>query len=139
MIRARLAVLSAFMALMGGKTLAETANTQPPPEPQTKLLQTLRDIGPAVGRCWRPPSIKGVGEITVQLSFRRDGAINGLPRISYSHAVDATTRAELIGSLAAALAQCGPLPVSPSLGAAIAGRMFAIRFIIVDQKGAHDI
>jgi hypothetical protein len=141
MTGARLAAAGAFALLAGGQAFADSdpAEKSGPARPPGKVLQTLREIPAAIGRCWSPPSIDGVGEITVKLSFRRDGSILGYPRISYAHAIDEAERRELGQSLAIALAQCGPLPVSPSLGAAIAGRLFAIRFFVTDQKGAHDI
>ena len=107
--------------------------------PRPGALERLSDIAPALGKCWTPPAIEGVGEVTVTLSLRRDGSIIGAPRISYSRAVQPEAKRQLQDSLLGALAACGPLPVSPTLGAAIAGRVLAIRFIVLAQQGAHDI
>jgi hypothetical protein len=115
------------------------AGMAPPEKPEKReaqrTLQTSRDIGPAVARCWTPPAIDGVGEITVRLSFNRMGAIIGAPRIYYTRTVEPEQRRFLQASLLDALAHCGPLPFSPGLGAAIAGQVFAFRFIVTAQKG----
>jgi hypothetical protein len=115
------------------------AGMAPPEKPEKKdeprQLQTLRDVGPAIARCWLPPAVDGPGEITVTLSFNRTGAIIGVPHISYSRALDPEQKQRLKASVLYALAHCGPLPFSPSLGAAIAGQVFAIRFLITAQKG----
>jgi hypothetical protein len=132
----KLAVASLSALIASGPALAGMA---PPengaPTSRRPELQSLREIPPALAKCWTPPAIEGVGEITVRLSVNRVGAIIGAPRISYAHAVGAEQRRLLRDSLLDALARCGPLPMSPSLGAAIAGRVFAIRFIVTAEKG----
>jgi hypothetical protein len=102
-----------------------------------RTINTLREIGPALGRCWSPPADLGQGEITVLLSLKRDGSINGRPRITFVRGPDEPTRVDIARSLSSALSACGPLPVSPGLGAAIAGRVFTIRFVNKGQ-GGHD-
>src|SRR6516165_9913663 len=39
------------------------------------------EVGPSIAACWRAPH-QG-DQVTVQLSFRRDGSIFGKPRINY--------------------------------------------------------
>ena len=136
MIRAALAAACVFTPVAAAQPASGQESTAKPP---ASRIETLSDIAPALGKCWTPPAMDGVGQITVLLSFRRDGSIIGLPRITYTRAVDPEDKRALKESLLAALAACGPLPVSPSLGAAIAGRPFAIRFFVVDKKGEHDI
>ncbi|SRR5579883_776260 len=125
MRRAGLAAFGALALIAGGPASAGEA------------LQRLSDIAPALARCWTPPAIEGGGEVTVRLSFTSRGAIIGAPRVSYSRAVAPEQRRQLRDSLLSALARCGPLAVSPSLGAAIAGRIFAIRFIVTNRKGQN--
>jgi hypothetical protein len=61
-------------------------------------------------------------EMTVRLSFKRSGEIFGA-RLTYETAsVSDEDRALYHGALLAALKRCSPLPLSESLGAAIAGR-----------------
>ncbi len=64
------------------------------------------------------------------MSFRRDGTVFGQPRITYMKASGGPDgEASLANSMRAAIAACAPLRFTPSLGAAIAGRTFLIRFI----------
>jgi len=61
-------------------------------------------------------------ELTVRLSFKRNGEILGA-RITYqSENVSADERALYHGALLGALGRCSPLPLSAGLGEAIAGR-----------------
>jgi len=139
MIRAGPAAAGALALVASGQAWAGMGGHEASASsPRPAIIETLADIAPAVGRCWTPPAIEGVGDITVMLSLRRDGSILGAPRISYSRAISPEEKRLLQKSLLAALASCGPLPVSPRLGAAIAGRIFAIRFLVLNQKGAHD-
>ncbi len=96
------------------------------PNPLTRYAQ----VATALGACWHPPTPDDAdwSDITLRVSFKRDGMINGLPRIPYVAAADAARRAAVENSLLGALRACTPLPFSPSLGAAIAGEIFAIRF-----------
>ena len=91
------------------------------------------DVGQALGACFVPPGGLGWGAITLRVSFRRDGSVFGDPRIPYSDADSPEQKTELARSLLAALKRCTPLPLSPSLGGAIAGEIFAIRFIHQDK------
>ena len=87
-----------------------------------------RDIVRSIARCWHPPH-EG-DEITLRMSFRRDGSIFGKPRITYMKADGgADGEAALATSIYDAIAICSPLRFTPSLGAAIAGRTFLIRFV----------
>lgn len=92
------------------------------------------DVGQALGACWRPPDDLSWSIVTLRLSFRRDGAVNGEPRIPYTQAGSAQQKSDLAHSLLGALKRCTPLPFSPSLGSAIAGEIFAISFIHQDRK-----
>lgn len=135
---AGLAAFGALALIAGEPALAGMGPAERKTPPAAERLETLREIAPALAKCWTPPAIGGVGEVTVRLSFDRMGAIIGAPHISYARAIGSEQQRRLKQSLLAALARCAPLPVSRGLGAAIAGRIFAIRFIVADQKG-HDI
>ncbi len=106
------------------------------PRPVSARLDRYPQIADFLGRCWDPGSVVGDhhwGAITVRVSFKRDGSVNGLPRITYvDRLADKSVDADLRRSLLAALAQCTPLPLSGPLGQAIAGQIFTIRFV---QKG----
>jgi hypothetical protein len=94
-------------------------------------LNTLADVHDAIRGCWKwPPAseIRTGMELTIRLSFKRNGEIFGA-RISYqSRDVSPAERALYHGALLDALRLCSPLPISKSLGHAIAGRVFAFRF-----------
>jgi len=67
-------------------------------------------------------------ELTIRLSFKRSGEIFGA-KLTYETAnVSDDERRMYYGVLLEALKLCSPLPVSESLGAAIAGRPFVFRF-----------
>ena len=90
-----------------------------------RQLNTMADVGKALRACWRWPPLSEARpgmEMTVRLSFKRNGEIFGA-RLSYqTPRVSDEERAIYYGALLAALNRCSPLPLSESLGAAIAGR-----------------
>jgi hypothetical protein len=98
-------------------------------------LNTLADVGRALRSCWRWPlagEVHSGMELTVLLSFKKDGEIFGA-RITYqSRDVPDSEKALYYGALLAALSRCSPLPLSESLGSAIAGR--PVRFHIHDTR-----
>lgn len=50
------------------------------------LVYTPHDLFTALNRCWMPPPVelaKQGAEITVRVSFRRDGTVIGQPRVAY--------------------------------------------------------
>lgn len=87
------------------------------------------EIGTRIAQCWQAPQMDPpqVVEVTVRLSFSRTGAVIGAPRVVYVRPAKAGIREEIVTSALAAIKACTPLPFTPSLGAAIAGRMLAIR------------
>lgn len=100
-------------------------------QPNETQLNTLQDIGVAMRRCWVWPAVEDIStgmDLTVQLSFRRNGEIFG-GRITYqSKNVSREERTLYYTALVDAIRRCSPLPVSASLGQAIAGRLFTFRF-----------
>ena len=81
--------------------------------------------------CWRPPPLSQASpiDITVIVSFNREGAILGHPRITYEseHASD-NDRLKYRIAVMETLQRCTPLPFTEGLGGAVAGRPFAIPF-----------
>jgi hypothetical protein len=91
-----------------------------------------RDVARRLAACWSPPEEKdGVApEVTLRLQFSRSGAVIGEPRITYVRAGGGGEgRAAVVRSIRTALDDCTPLRFTGSLGAAIAGYPFAIRFM----------
>ncbi len=75
-------------------------------------------------------------DVTVRFAVRADGSLIGERRVSYLAApVDARARELLARSALAAVESCAPLPLSAGLGQAIAGRVFAVRFIYRGPQG----
>ena len=97
-------------------------------------LGRFAEVGPALGRCFTIPTDFAWGSVTLRVSFRRDGSVFGEPRVPYSDAATADQKSALARSLLDGLKRCAPLPLSPSLGAAVAGEIFAIRFIHEDKR-----
>ena len=96
-------------------------------------LNTYREVFAALEACYRPPPLDRARpgmQITFQLSFRRDGTILGEPRITYeTPEASEDQRYAYRLAVAEALERCTPLPFSESLGGAVAGRPFNMRFI----------
>ncbi len=97
-------------------------------------LQRYIDVGQALGACFSPPTGVAWGSITLRVSFRRDGSVNGEPRVPFSDAPTVDQKSDLAHSLLDGLKRCTPLRFSPSLGGSIAGEIFAIRFIHQDKR-----
>jgi hypothetical protein len=94
-------------------------------------LNSIKDVVERLHQCWIPPPRSQAlpVDITVIVSFNREGAILGRPRVTYE-TQGASDNDRLAYRIAAmeALQRCTPLPFSEGLGGAVAGRPFAIRF-----------
>lgn len=106
---------------------------------QGTTIDTIRDIFPALGACWAPPS--GLSrletiEVTARFSLRRDGSLIGAPRVTFA-TLGAETRARqtLAEATFDAIRRCTPLRLTKTFGDAVAGRPIAIRFIYHGPKG----
>jgi len=100
--------------------------------PQTPV-NTLSELMAALRACWVPPPLdqsRAGMQITVQVSFRRNGELLGQPRITFesSGASDDERLAYRI-AVAKMLKRCTPVPVTEGLGNALAGRPLTIRFV----------
>jgi hypothetical protein len=125
--------MTAWARLVGGTLaiamVATCAVAQTPDQP----LNTLHDVIAALRACWAPPpmdqSRPGM-QITVQMSFRRNGELFGQPRITFE-SVGASDDERLAYRIAVAkmLRRCAPLPFTDALGNAIAGRPLTMRLI----------
>ena len=107
--------------------LALTAAAQAEPQ----QLDTIRDVVVRIHRCWKPPPLSQANpiDITVVVSFNREGVILGHPRITYE-SEQATDNDRLAYRIAVmeALQRCSPMPFTESMGGAVAGRPFAVKF-----------
>ena len=99
------------------------------PRPEGPRIETLKQIGPALQACWRPPEAAHPFQVTIRVSFNRDGGVIGKPAVSFSQFTGGDEdRARVAEAVAGALRSCSPLPFSKTLGAAVAGRIFVFRF-----------
>ena len=110
------------LAMLAGDAAAEPAR-----------LNTMKDMGAALQACWVPPPIdqsRPGMQITVMMSFKRNGELLGQPRITFESA-GASDDERLAYRIAVAemLKRCSPLPFTDALGNAVAGRPFTMRFI----------
>ncbi len=97
--------------------------------PARPPINTLREIGPALFACWTPPSQVQSFQVTIRLSFKRTGEVLGQPAITFSaFNGDVADQKHIVSAILRALAACTPLNLTPSLGGAIAGRLFTLRF-----------
>ena len=103
------------------------------PQADIKVIDRLRDVGPWLSQCWRAAPAPGDREITLRVAFSRDGKMIGMPKVTYLKAATPQEGDALRADLMAALQRCAPLPFTASMGSAIAGKIFNIRFIL---KGA---
>ena len=97
-------------------------------EAQPPLVARVHGIATGIAACWRPPHDDD--QVTVRLSFTREGAVIGDPRIVYARSSGgAADDAGLAQSMLSAIRECTPLHFSTQLGSAIAGQVLDIRFI----------
>jgi hypothetical protein len=98
-----------------------------------RRLNTIRDMFAALRACWVPPAkddSRAGTQMSVRLSFKRNGEPLGPPRVTYvSPGTPADVRKTYLDAVTASLERCTPLPFSSRLGGALAGRPIAIRFI----------
>lgn len=96
-------------------------------------LKTIGDVFAAIGRCWAPPDRRYAAhgtQISMRLSFKRNGEILGEPRITYiSPGIPDQTKQLYAAAARETVRRCSPLPLSAGLGGALAGRPFAVRFV----------
>src|SRR4051794_6955556 len=117
--------LSWFAASLLLPSLIASAQAEP------AQLNTLNDVFARLYACWRPPPASRANpiDITVIVSFTREGGILGHPRITYE-SEQATDNDRLMYRIAVmeALQRCTPMPFTESMAGAVAGRPFAFRF-----------
>jgi len=100
-----------------------------PVAPPKGPLNTIADIRQALEGCWQWPPVREARsgmKLTVRLSFKRNGEIFGAHITFQTTSVSEEERAIYHRALLAALSRCSPMPLSESLGEAIAGRPFTI-------------
>jgi hypothetical protein len=126
-VRRRLAA----SALLAGLASASGASAQ--------VIDSIDAVGPFLDLCvTRQLRLQGFSlprDVTLRLSFRRDGAIIGEPVVTYSRPTRGEPEQErFIALMTAAFKGCAPLPFSSAFGGAIAGRPFTFRYTLTNAK-----
>ena len=108
------------------------ASTISAAQPQSDRVDNIKEAFARFRTCWKPPPPERANpdvEITAIVTFRRDGTILGHPKITYE-SENATDNDRLQYRIAVmeALQRCTPMPFTESMGGAVAGRPFAVRF-----------
>src|SRR5260370_9151003 len=98
---------------------------------QQERLDTIKDVIMRIHSCWRPPPLSQADpiDITVIVSFNREGAILGHPRITYEseHASD-NDRLKYRIAVMETLQRSTPWPFTEGLADAVACRPFPVPF-----------
>jgi hypothetical protein len=122
----------ALLALALSPVPVRAEDPQPGRPATARTIETIKDVQNAIKECWVWPAAADITtgmDITIMLSFRRNGEIFGGQVTYQSPNVSEQERAVYAAALAATIKRCSPLPLSDSLGGAIAGRLFSFRFI----------
>ena len=99
---------------------------------ETVQVNSIHDVIARLRTCWKPPPAgrahPGI-DITVIVSFNRNGDILGHPRITYE-SEQATDDDRLMYRVAVmeALQRCTPMPFTEGMAGAVAGRPFHVQF-----------
>jgi hypothetical protein len=118
----------------GGMLMSiELRYDNPRPRGPVGQVSDLIEIQAALADCWQfPPVDEGRAPVDVvfTVSFKRSGELFGKPRVvKFSREVSDAERERFYQSVAEAVDRCSPMPFTESMGGAVAGRTFHIRFI----------
>jgi hypothetical protein len=109
---------------------SRSGETGHPPEGP---VNSLRELFAALRACWEPPPLNEAYsgmQMSVRFSFKRTGELVAPPRVTYTTSeADPETKRIYGRAIDAAIERCTPMPFSKEMGAAIAGRPIAIRFV----------
>ncbi|MGX7705372.1 hypothetical protein [Methylobacterium sp. Gmos1] len=100
----------------------------PVASPPQGSADTLAALYPRLAACWRPSAGLGAAAITARFALRRDGSLQGTPRITFARVAE-ERRAALTAETLSSLARCTPARLTAGLGGAVAGRPIALRFV----------
>jgi hypothetical protein len=125
-----------YLLYRPGQDLRLTVRSQPDakesPAAQGESIGTIAALFDALKGCWTPPAdgARPGMEVSVRFSLNRHGNLIGEPRFTYfSKAATSEQRKLYRRAVRESLQSCTPLPLSPGMGGAIAGRPLSIRYI----------
>jgi hypothetical protein len=109
-----------------------------PVDAKSAPANSLRELYSTLGECVKGPFGTPGSELTIIFSIRRDGSLNGKPRISHAKLLgDSRDQSSFVADVAAALERCLPVDITPGLGGATAGRPIILR--VVSRPRGKDI
>ncbi|KQT71398.1 hypothetical protein ASG51_10695 [Methylobacterium sp. Leaf465] len=101
------------------------------PAARAEPASTLAGLWQALGSCSQSvggPAGSAGSEVTVLLSIRRDGSLQGQPRITHAKLTgDDAAQKEFLAGVLGSIARCFPLSITDGLGGAVAGRPLSLR------------
>jgi hypothetical protein len=126
MFKSRLQIAAEALVIAALSASAAAQNPQAP-------IGTLTDLEAALLACWVPPPMEqsrlGM-QITVLMSFKRNGELFGEPRITFqSREASEAERSAYRIAVAQTLKRCASLPFTEALGNAVAGQPLRMTFI----------
>ena len=126
MFKSRFEIVSEALAIA---VLSASAAAQIPQAP----INTRTDLEAALLACWVPPPMEqsrpGM-QITVLMSFKRNGELFAEPRITFqSKEASKAERSAYRIAVAQTLKRCSSLPFTEALGNAVAGQPLTMTFI----------
>jgi hypothetical protein len=126
MARSRLELVGGALAIAALAAGASAQNAQAP-------INTLKDLEAALLACWVPPPLdqSRLGtQITVLLSFKRNGELFGQPRTTFvSPEASEAERSAYRTAVAEMVKRCASLPFTESFGNGMAGAPMTMRFV----------
>lgn len=109
-----------------------------PASARAEPTSTLRGMWQLLGSCAQSvggPAASAGSEVTLLFSIKRDGSLQGQPRITHSKLIgDEATQKEFLSGVLASVARCFPLPITDGLGGAVAGRPLRMRVLNRPQE-----
>jgi hypothetical protein len=100
-----------------------------------QAINSLDEMWSALYACWQPPADSNGMAITLRFSLRRDGTLIGKPVATYSNlSGDDFKKRVFVASVIEALDKVVPLPLTDSMGGAIAGRPLALLFTSASES-----
>ncbi|TXN02154.1 hypothetical protein FV222_09850 [Methylobacterium sp. WL103] len=105
----------------------------PAVDARAEPTSTLDGMWQLLGACTQSiggPAASVGSEVTLLFSIKRDGSLQGKPRITHSKLVgDEETQRAFVSEVLTSVAHCFPLPITDGLGGAVAGRPLRIRVL----------
>ena len=126
MAKSRLHLVGGVLTIAALAAAAAAQNAQAP-------INSLKDLEAALLACWVPPPLdqsRPGTQITVLLTFKRNGELFGQPRITFvSPEASEAQRTAYRTAVAETLKRCASLPFTESFGKGMAGAPMTMRFV----------